>query len=140
MARFWAGDADRIKPYEGVEQQPRILILSDDPIRAEVVRAALTGIGAEIVVASGGEALRRMTERAVYALVILLDTRYLFSGEPLFRRIRPRPLRRPELFVLSWQLAEQTVLGMLECGVDQYMTFPLNLVRLRAKVIGALMR
>lgn len=118
----------------------RILILSLDPIRTELVRATLSGLDVELRVATSKEAFRRLTEQLVYDLVIVLDAAPFFSGRALFRRVRPRPLRRPKIYVISWQQAEQTVVGLLESGVDQYMTFPLNPVRLRAKVIGDLMR
>ena len=41
-------------------------------------------------------------------------------------------------YVVSWQQSEQTVLSLLECGVNQYLTFPVSLQRLRAKVAGDL--
>ena len=42
--------------------------------------------------------------------------------------------------MLTWQQAEQTVLSLLECGVDQYLTFPVSLARLRSKVAEELGR
>ena len=36
--------------------------------------------------------------------------------------------------------SEQAVLSLLECGVDQYMAFPLSLQRLRGKVSNELNR
>jgi DNA-binding response OmpR family regulator len=36
--------------------------------------------------------------------------------------------------VVSWQQAENVVLSLLECGVDQYFTFPICMGRLRNKV------
>lgn len=119
---------------------PRILIRSADPIRTELVRATLAGLEVEVRVASSEELFRRLTEQLVYDLVIVLDAAPFLSGRALFRRVRPRPLRRPEIYVISWQQSEQLVVGLLESGVDQYMTFPLNPVRLRAKVITSLMR
>lgn len=35
------------------------------------------------------------------------------------------------VYVVSWLQSEQAVLSLLECGVDQYMAFPLSLQRLR---------
>ena len=44
--------------------------------------------------------------------------------------------RRPEIFVVSWQHNEQTVLGLIESGIDQYMTLPLSLRRLCLKIVN----
>ena len=44
------------------------------------------------------------------------------------------------VYVVAWQHSEQTVLSLLENGVDQYMTFPVNLQRLRGKVADELNR
>lgn len=118
----------------------RILILSSDAVETAVVEATLAGLEAELRVARDRASFRRITERMVFDLVIVVGTGYLLSGEAFFRRVRPRPLHRPQIYVVARCEAEQTVMGLLECGVDQYMTFPLNPSRLRAKVIGALER
>ena len=47
--------------------------------------------------------------------------------------VRPAGLRRPLFYVVSWLQSEQAVLSLLECGVDQYMAFPLSLQRLRGQ-------
>ena len=59
---------------------------------------------------------------------------------PAKRTLRPAGLGRPLVYVVAWQQAEQTVLSLLECGVDQYMTFPVSLQRLRTKIANALNR
>ena len=41
---------------------------------------------------------------------------------------------------MAWQQAKQSVLSLLECGVDQYLTFPVSLQRLRTKVANELDR
>ena len=56
------------------------------------------------------------------------------------RGVRPAGLRRPLFYVVSWLQSEQAVLSLLECGVDQYMAFPLSLQRLRGKVSNDLNR
>ena len=53
---------------------------------------------------------------------------------------RRNGLRRPVVYVVAWQHSEQTVLSLLENGADQYMTFPVNLQRLRGKVADELNR
>lgn len=116
----------------------RILIYSTDVLMAELVRSALYGLGAEIRLAIDRQTFERLAARMVFDLVLVLEAAPFWSGRELFRRIRPRPLRRPEIYVVARHQRDETVLGLLECGVDQYMTFPLNLARLRGKVIRAL--
>lgn len=118
----------------------RILIFSSDGLLSEVVRTALGGLGAELHFAADYARYTRLTERMVFDLVLVLEVAPFWSGRPLFRRVRPRPLSRPEIYVVAWHQADETVLGLLECGVGQYLSFPLNLARLRAKVIRALDR
>lgn len=119
--------------------KPKILILSDNEIRTELIRTLLAGIDAELRTADTAACFRRQTAQTIYELVIVLGAAPFLNGSEWVERLRPRLLRRPTIYVLSWQHAEQTVLSLLECGVDQYMTLPLNPVRLRAKVIGTLM-
>lgn len=123
-----------------MESLPRILILSEDDLLTELVRASLADLGAEIRCAASLAELERLAGRLVFDLVIALHLWPFCCGADLPRLLRPGRLPRPEIYVVSWQQHEQAVLGLLECGVDQYLTFPLNLMRLRGKVIGALLR
>ena len=109
---------------------PRILIASDDEFARELVRLALAGVDAEVRCAGCGAELERLCARVLFDMVIVLRTAPFFCG--------PEGLRRPVVYVLSWQQCEQTVLALLECGVDQYLTFPVSLQRLRAKVVSDL--
>ena len=79
----------------------------------------------------------RLGDRVLYKIVRVV------SGHPMpdvVRTLRPAGLGRPLVYVVAWQQAEQTVLSLLECGVDQYMTFPVSLQRLRTKIANALNR
>ncbi len=118
--------------------KPRILLLSDHDLRAELVRASLIGLDVELHEAADAWQFERLTARMSYELVILLGVGRLLGGAGWIERLRPQGLHRPQLFVVAWQASEQMVLSLLEGGVDQYMTFPINPIRLRAKVIGVL--
>lgn len=41
---------------------------------------------------------------------------------------------KPVTFVLSWQQSEQVVMALYESGIDQYMTLPVSIDRLTAKI------
>lgn len=116
----------------------RLLICSDDTLLAELVRSVVADLGVEVRVALDCAEFEHLAQSSLYELVIVIGVRLFRSGTAWMERVRPHPLRRPEIFVLAWQQSEQTVVGLLEEGVNQYMTFPLNPVRLRAKIIETL--
>lgn len=118
----------------------RILIVSDDIFMRDVVRLSLSGLRAEVRSASDVAEMERMCRRILFDVVIVLHVAPFLCGRDVVREVRPAGLRRPLFYVVSWQQSEQTVLSLLECGVDQYMTFPLSLQRLRAKVANDLNR
>lgn len=76
--------------------------------------------------------------RGEFDLVIMLDIAPFFNGSKPIATLRPRLMRRPELLVFSWQHSERVVLSLLECGVSQYVTFPINIRRIRGKICDLL--
>ena len=116
----------------------RLLICSDDTLLAVLVRAVVSDLDVEVRMALDCADFERQTQAALYELVIVIGVRPFRGGDAWMDRVRPRPLRRPEIFVLAWQQSEQTVVGLLEGGANQYLTFPFNPVRLRAKIIESL--
>ena len=116
----------------------QILIVAEDGFACELIRLSLSGLGADIYCAADGSRMRQLCRRITFDLLLVLQaTLFLCGGNPV-REVRPAGLRRPVVYVLSWQQSEQTVLGLLEAGVDQYLTFPVSLQRLRRKVADAL--
>ena len=118
----------------------RILIVSDDTFLRDLVRLSLAGLGAEVRCVTDASGMRTLCRRMLFDLVIVLHVGVFLGGDDPVRRLRPVGLRRPAVYVLSWQQSEQTVLSLLEAGVDQYMTFPVSLQRLRRKVADELNR
>ena len=116
----------------------RLLICSDDTLLAELVRAVVVDLGVEVRMALDCEEFERLARSSVFDLVVVVGVRLFRSGAAWMEQVRPCLLRRPEIFVLAWQQSEQTVLSLLEGGANQYMTFPFNPVRLRAKIVESL--
>lgn len=131
----------------------RIAVISSDKVLERVVCSAIECSAAvlaragrsvgqvEVVALNGdGEALTD-AERHIAGCdkVVILGSAGFVSG-----RLSATGLhdaggtheRRPEIFVISWQHDERTVLGLIDGGVDQYMTFPLSLRRLCVKLFG----
>lgn len=121
----------------------RILVVGDDPFLRDLVRWSLAGLPAEVHTARS-EALVRRCRGTAFDLVILLGCGPLLcgalcrGGEGGVADLHPDGVRRPAVYLLSWQQGEQCVVGMLEAGIDQYMTFPISLHRLRAKAAAEL--
>ena len=118
----------------------RILIVSDEEFLRDLMRFSLADLPVEIRCAAGADEMRRCCRRGLFDLVIVLHAApFLCGGDPV-RELRPAGLRRPVFYVVTWQQSEHTVLSLLECGVDQYLPFPLSLRRLRAKVAAEIAR
>lgn len=108
--------------------------------------SATAGLIAEVVAESCRKVICCLTADQTVAtcqreepdLVIILLITPFMSGSDLVRRIRHIDKCRPPIYVISWQQSEQTVLSLLECGVDQYLTFPICMGRLRGKAIEQL--
>ena len=109
----------------------RILIVSDEEFLRDVIRLSLADMQADVRCASDVPDMQRMVRRMLFDLVVVVGTSAFFTGCDVVRTLRPAGLGRPLVYVVAWQQAEQTVLSLLECGVDQYMTFPVSLQRLR---------
>ncbi|MDE6779784.1 MAG: DNA-binding response regulator [Alistipes sp.] len=105
----------------------RIALISSDSALRRTVALALECAGAEITTDT------RMEELRTCDIVVVIGAAAFASGRLSVESLRRCGEHRPEIFVISWQHTEQTVLSMLECGVDQYMTFPVCLGRLRIK-------
>ena len=92
----------------------RILIVSDDIFLRDMVRLSLIDMHTEVRCAADADEMEGLCRRVLFDLVLVLHV---------------API-----------LCEQAVLSLLECGVDQYMAFPLSLQRLRGKVSNDLNR
>ena len=105
----------------------RILIVSDEEFLRDVIRLSLADMQADVRCASDVPDMQRMVRRMLFDLVVVVGTSAFFTGCDVVRTLRPAGLGRPLVYVL-------------ECGVDQYMTFPVSLQRLRTKIANALNR
>lgn len=112
----------------------RILIVSDDTFLCDLIRLSLADMGVEVHCSADAAGMRTLCRRMLFDLIVVLDTGIFFAGGVSVRAVRPAGLRRPAVYVLSWLQSEQTVLSLFEEGVNQYLTFPVSLGRLRRKI------
>ena len=104
----------------------------------EMTASLLADIAAEIRTAEALADVERECRHGLFDLVIMLDMAPFIDGSAPLAVLRPVGIRRPELFVFSWQHSERVVLSLLECGVSQYVTFPMNVRRVKRKICEAL--
>ena len=118
----------------------RILVVSENAFLRHLILLSLDELDAELRAVEQVDDMEGLCRSVGFDLVIILTATPFLCGRDVMHTLRPAGLRRPLVYVLSWQQSEQVVLSLLECGVDQYMTFPVSLTRLRGKVANELMR
>ena len=111
----------------------KIVIYSTQSSQATLIAAILDGITARIVCCSTPEQTIATCHHEEPDIVIILDIAPFLDGTELLPVIRAIAAARPKIYVIAWHQSEQIVLSLLECGVDQYMTFPICMSRLRMK-------
>ena len=112
----------------------RVLIAGSEKILREMIVAILADIPVEIRTVDSVDIIQSECRHGCFDLVIMLDLAPFFDGTKPIELLRPKRLRRPEIFVIAWQHSEQAVLSLLECGVSQYITLPINIRRVRDKI------
>ncbi len=111
---------------------PQIAIIADNRLLRHMLCNSLADLPVSVV-SNSCEAMTSTTDRAA-DLTILLHTSPIWCGGAIYSLLRHRS-RNQKLYVVAWQQSEQTVLSLLECGVNQYFTLPVSLQRLRRKVL-----
>lgn len=98
--------------------------------------------GLEIIQVGTIELLLETAKRHSARLIIMLDTTPLINGSDIVARLHKdsnhriygQTHRRTAIYVITWGQSEHTVLSLLEAGIDQYLTFPICIARLRHKI------
>lgn len=112
----------------------QVLIVGDNGVFRDMVAAAADCSGAGVLCTDDVAEFEADCRHGRFDRVIVIGSAPFFNGRISVERLRPNGLRRPELCVIGWHHSEQIVLGLLECGVNQYITFPVNLRRLCRKL------
>ena len=113
--------------------QKNIVIYSTNSEAATLVKEVVRTLGCTVTCCHTEEQTIDAVESTRPAIVILLSISPLINGSQLIPRLRPNRTSSPAIFVIAWQQAEQTILSILEGGIDQYMTFPISIHRLYNK-------
>lgn len=112
----------------------RILVFSPSFRMRAMIVGMVTSAGVEVESVTSRQALFKRCAEKLFDYILIEDFRLFMDGEGSVRRLRSYFAERPKIFVLSPAIDEQTVLALLESGVDEYLLLPLSAARLRRKV------
>lgn len=116
----------------------RVLVVGSDALLREFTASILADIAVEVRTAETIAEVECECRGGEFDLIIMLDIAPFIDGSAPIATLRPPMLRRPSLFVFAWHHSENVVLSLLESGVSQYVTFPINIRRVRRKICEAL--
>lgn len=116
----------------------RILIVSEDFVLRKAVAFSLNDLDACVECADTVGAMLVLHRESPFDLVIVMGTAAEMCRQEVMDTLRADKTRRTRVFVISWPQSEQMVRSMYRMGVNQYMTLPVSLHRLRRKVINEL--
>src|SRR4051812_43405253 len=118
---------------------PRVLVVDDEPNIRDLVQVALRFHGFEVITAgTGDEALRRARDDAPRLIVLDVMLPDL-DGFEVCRRLRERGDETPVVFLTARDTPTDTVPG-LPLGGDDYVTKPFSVDALVARVRAVLRR
>lgn len=118
----------------------RILIMSGDAVLRKAVAFTLNDLDAHIECTDRMETMLSLFRREAFDLVIVVGTAAQMCRHEVMETLRADKRRPPRVFVISWAQSEGVSRRMLTLGVNQYMTLPISLHRLRRKVVNELSR
>src|SRR5450755_3432673 len=110
----------------------RILVVDDEPQITRVLRTALTGSGYEVRTADDGHSGLRSAREWLPDLVITDVSMPNMSGIELCRQLRAES--QVPIIVLSVKGEERTKVEALDAGADDYVTKPIGMDELLARV------
>ena len=122
-------------------QQPRVLVVDDEPAQREILTYNLTAEGFEVVRAVNGEEAILLVEEGPPDLIILDWMMPHLSGIEVCRRLKMRPeTREIPIIILSARSEELDRVRGLETGADDYVSKPYSVIELMARVRAQLRR
>ena len=116
----------------------KILIVEDEKLLAASLRTLLTGKGFDVEVVHDGETGSAYAELGVYDLLILDVMMPEVDGLEACMRIRE--FSNVPIIMLTAKSEDSDKLMGFECGADDYLTKPFNILELKARVRALLRR
>ncbi|HVG10456.1 MAG TPA: response regulator, partial [Thermoanaerobaculia bacterium] len=113
---------------------PSILIVEDDPVSRQLLRACLVGLGYTPDTAESGEAALEALEARHYDLLLVDIQMPGMDGFEVARRVRARFGSRPRMVALTAATMEGDRERCLVAGMDAYLSKPMRFEELAAVV------
>ena len=121
--------------------QPRVLLVEDEPAQREVLAYNLEAEGFRVLTAADGDEALLQVEEQLPDVIVLDWMLPRVSGIEVCRRIKMRPeLRRIPVIMLSARSEEVDRVRGLETGADDYVVKPYSVLELMARVRTQLRR
>lgn len=121
--------------------QPRVLVVEDEPAQREVLVYNLTAEGFNVTAASNGEEALMMVDEGAPDIVVLDWMMPHLSGIEVCRRLKIKPdTRGIPVIMLSARSEEVDRVRGLETGADDYVVKPYSMIELMARVRTQLRR
>lgn len=111
----------------------KIVIHSASAELRALIRGLLSDIDALFIPTASRKELFRVCKSSRCDLLLTDDVRMFMNGSDAVEQIRQGGYL-PQIFVLSYDLSEDTVTALLEAGVNQFITLPITPERLYHKV------
>src|SRR3954451_24246988 len=118
---------------------PRVLVVDDEPNIRDLVQVALRFHGVEVLTAGTGDAAFRRARDDAHRLIVLDVMLPDLDGFEVCRRLRERGDETPVVFLTARDTPTDTVTG-LTLGGDDYVTKPFSVDALVARVRAVLRR
>lgn len=111
----------------------KILIHSFSAEFRALIGGLLANMDAEVTTTTSRKALFERCRAAHYDLLLTDDARMFMNGQDAMKRVRCADANLP-VFILSYDLTEESVTALLEEGVNQFISLPVAVDRLQRKV------
>lgn len=111
----------------------RILVIDDDEILVELVKHSLTTQRHVVDIAEDGQIGWEYIQEGEYELILLDIDLPLLDGVSLCEKIRSEGYKIPILLMTAHDAREERIRG-LDAGADDYLTKPLDLGELNARI------
>ena len=112
----------------------KIIIHSAKSEFRALLRSAIFGITTFVSEAKSRQELFTLCGYTRFDIVFTDDVRMFMNGSQAIENIRPTTML-PQIFLFAHDLSEETVVALLEMGVNQFITLPFSPERLRNKIV-----
>lgn len=113
----------------------KILLAGDDPLTVSILRSYICDLAETTDIATSRKAFRLMAVGGRYDILLSMFFEPFLNGEDFAHCIPQRSIASPAIFILSWSHSESKIMSLYESGIDQYMTLPCDMMRLRGRIV-----